>query len=83
MHIKKGKKEILHVNSFYGNKQIFYRNMFISKEKQGLSCFFFVTLRETEQSTSVFKILKTLEDSKHRGFEINIEIYEVMTIKGK
>lgn len=29
MHTKKGEKEILHVSSFYGNKQIFYRNMFI------------------------------------------------------
>lgn len=72
MHIKKGKKEILHVNSFYGNKQIFYRNMFISKEKQRLSCFLFVTLRETEHSTSVFEIFKALEDSKHRDFEINV-----------
>lgn len=46
--------------------------MFIHKEKQRLSCFFFVTLRETEHSTSVFEIFQALEDSKFKDFEINI-----------
>lgn len=42
------------------------------RRSKELSCFFFVTFRGTEQSTSVFEIFKALKDSKYRDFEINI-----------
>lgn len=41
-------------------------------KRRKLSCFSFVTFRETEHSTSVFEIFKALDGSKYRDFEIYV-----------